>query len=236
MTSHKRTHATRIAARARADRDPDVLCVHSRSARDWDWVSRSRAVACARRPEHDERSRTRTPGAAPLRVITYTSNTDTSAAVRNMFSPPSSLPSTSAPSSSSTTEASEDARLRILLETDAPYMVPAPIYTSAPLVDGEGKGKKLPLCYSGMVPWTAEFVAGLSAPSSSSPSSSLPSASAPPKEGAATQRENGGEAEKAERRVGRLPRHARRAGECARRLRRVGGLSRCQFDSTIHPL
>ncbi|KAF7330612.1 hypothetical protein MSAN_02455000 [Mycena sanguinolenta] len=102
------------------------------------------------------------------RVITYTSNTDTSTAVRNMFaSAPSSTPSSTSASTlnaNETIEADEDKKLRILLETDAPYMVPAPIYTSAPFVEGEGKGKKLPLCHSGMVPWTAEFVAGLLAP------------------------------------------------------------------------
>jgi TatD DNase family protein len=45
---------------------------------------------------------------------------------------------------------------RILLETDAPYMVPANIYSSLPTVKG-----RLPLCHSAMIPWTAEFVAGV---------------------------------------------------------------------------
>ncbi|KAJ7069981.1 hydrolase [Mycena amicta] len=80
-------------------------------------------------------------------VITFTSNDDTSTTVRNMFL----LPESSDPAS----------RLRILLETDAPYMVPAPIYTSPTFATPEAKGKKLPLCHSAMVPWTAEFVAGL---------------------------------------------------------------------------
>ncbi|KAF7377503.1 hypothetical protein MSAN_00172400 [Mycena sanguinolenta] len=137
-------------------------------------------------------------------VITYTSNTDTSTAVRNMFP---SLPSPSTSTSTATSGASEDEdkKLRILLETDAPYMVPAPIYTSAPFVDGEGKGKKLPLCHSGMVPWTAEFVAGLLTPSPSSASASASGseaatlqegAEAPSKAAATTQGENGGGAEK----------------------------------------
>jgi TatD DNase family protein len=47
--------------------------------------------------------------------------------------------------------------LRILLETDAPYMVPANIYNSIP----DLKGKRLPLCHTAMIPWTAEFVAGV---------------------------------------------------------------------------
>ncbi|KAJ6482496.1 Metallo-dependent hydrolase [Mycena sanguinolenta] len=86
-------------------------------------------------------------------VITYTSNTDTSTTVRNMF-----------PSSSTPSDSEGDTKLRILLETDAPYMVPAPIYATSPFTEGEGKGKKLPLCHSGMVPWTAEFVASLLTP------------------------------------------------------------------------
>jgi TatD DNase family protein len=45
--------------------------------------------------------------------------------------------------------------LRILLETDAPYMVPANLYDDLPAI----KGKKLPVCHSAMVPWTAQFVA-----------------------------------------------------------------------------
>ncbi|KAJ7843124.1 hypothetical protein B0H14DRAFT_3086592 [Mycena olivaceomarginata] len=52
-------------------------------------------------------------------------------------------------------------RLRIVLETDAPYMVPAPIYTAPGFAAADAKGKKLPLCHSGMIPWTAEFVADL---------------------------------------------------------------------------
>lgn len=79
-------------------------------------------------------------------MITYSSNTDTSTTVRNMFPSPSPSP---AP------------RLRIVLETDAPYMVPAPIYTAPGFATADAKGKKLPLCHSGMVPWTAEFVADL---------------------------------------------------------------------------
>ncbi|CAK5263441.1 unnamed protein product [Mycena citricolor] len=76
-------------------------------------------------------------------VISYTSNADTSTTVRNMF------------------EGVGSPRLRILLETDAPYMVPAPIYTAPAFATAEGKGKKLPFCHSGMVPWTASFVADL---------------------------------------------------------------------------
>ncbi|KAJ7916749.1 hydrolase [Mycena leptocephala] len=85
-------------------------------------------------------------------VITYSSNTDTSTTVRNMF-PPSASASASSPP-----------HLRILLETDAPYMVPAPIYTAPSFATPEAKGKKLPLCHSGMVPWTAGFVADLLPP------------------------------------------------------------------------
>ena len=45
--------------------------------------------------------------------------------------------------------------LRIVLETDAPFMIPGNLYNSLP----EIKGRKLPLCHTAMLPWTAEFVA-----------------------------------------------------------------------------
>lgn len=52
--------------------------------------------------------------------------------------------------------------LRILLETDAPYMIPANIYASMTSPDMKGKKpKRLPLCHTGMIPWTADFVAGV---------------------------------------------------------------------------
>lgn len=47
--------------------------------------------------------------------------------------------------------------LRIVLETDAPYMVPGNVYGSLP----EVKGRRLPLCHTAMIPWTAEFVANV---------------------------------------------------------------------------
>ncbi|KAJ7621316.1 hydrolase [Roridomyces roridus] len=78
-------------------------------------------------------------------VITYATNTDTSTTVRNMF-----LPSSPSPH-----------RLRIVLETDAPYMVPTPVYDLPVFAKPEVKGTRLPLCHSGMVPWTAGFVANL---------------------------------------------------------------------------
>ena len=46
------------------------------------------------------------------------------------------------------------APLRILLETNAPYMVPGNLYDSI-----NGLKGKLPICHSAMLPWTAEFVA-----------------------------------------------------------------------------
>lgn len=45
--------------------------------------------------------------------------------------------------------------LRIILETDAPYMVPSNLYGS---LAASIKGR-LPLCHSAMVPWTAQFLA-----------------------------------------------------------------------------
>ena len=47
-------------------------------------------------------------------------------------------------------------RLRILLETDAPYMTPSNLYTAIPHVKG-----RLPICHTGMIPWTAEWVADI---------------------------------------------------------------------------
>ena len=44
----------------------------------------------------------------------------------------------------------------IVLETDSPFMVPNNVYDDIPVL----KGKRLPLCHSGMIPWTAKFVAG----------------------------------------------------------------------------
>ncbi|KAF8880294.1 hypothetical protein BD779DRAFT_1446351 [Infundibulicybe gibba] len=71
-------------------------------------------------------------------VITYSSNTDTSEIVRRM--------STNNP----------EAPLRILLETDAPYMIPANLYNNLTTLKG-----KLPICHTAMIPWTAEFVTGV---------------------------------------------------------------------------
>ncbi|KAF4573163.1 hypothetical protein EYR40_003752 [Pleurotus pulmonarius] len=68
-------------------------------------------------------------------VVTYTSNENTSGAVYQM------------------SQGSSD-NLRILLETDAPYMVPANIYDTLTTIKG-----KLPICHTAMIPWTADFVA-----------------------------------------------------------------------------
>ncbi|KAF8327698.1 hydrolase, partial [Amanita rubescens] len=87
-------------------------------------------------------------------VISYSSNKDTSTVVRRLTESVSPSNSTDGPSSSGTTN------LRILLETDAPYMVPATLYDSLPPL----KGAKLPLCHSAMIPWTAEFVANVAGP------------------------------------------------------------------------
>lgn len=47
--------------------------------------------------------------------------------------------------------------LRIVLETDAPYMVPSVLPPPSAL--GMKGGSKVPFSHSGMLPWTAEFVA-----------------------------------------------------------------------------
>jgi TatD DNase family protein len=72
-----------------------------------------------------------------LGVITYSSNENTSDVIRRM----------------STTS---DQPMRILLETDAPFMTPGNLYKSLPSLKG-----KLPLCHTAMIPWTAEFVANV---------------------------------------------------------------------------
>jgi len=71
-------------------------------------------------------------------VITYSSNVNTSNVIRSMASKPDPL--------------------RIVLETDAPYMVPANIYDT---LRPAGLKGKLPLSHTAMIPWTADFVAGV---------------------------------------------------------------------------
>ncbi|KAH9474980.1 Putative deoxyribonuclease TATDN2 [Psilocybe cubensis] len=78
-------------------------------------------------------------------VITYSTNVDTSTVVQNMVAPPSEPLSTSPTS------------MRILLETDAPFMVPSNLYDDLPAI----RGKKLPVCHTAMIPWTAKFVADI---------------------------------------------------------------------------
>lgn len=65
--------------------------------------------------------------------------------------------------------------LRILLETDAPYMIPANIYAALTSPDMKGKKpKRLPLCHTGMIPWTADFVAGVLNEGNSADGNALP--------------------------------------------------------------
>ncbi|KAF8621449.1 hypothetical protein AX15_007802 [Amanita polypyramis BW_CC] len=88
-------------------------------------------------------------------VISYPTNKDTSTVVRHLVERASSSSSTNIDGLSSLSPS--ETGLRILLETDAPYMVPANVYNVLPPL----KGAKLPLCHSAMIPWTAEFVAGV---------------------------------------------------------------------------
>src|ERR1700676_2810258 len=76
-------------------------------------------------------------------VISYSTNLNTSAVIHQMSS---NLSSSS---------------LRIVLETDAPYMIPSNLYTSIAATSQDLKGARLPLCHTAMIPWTAEFVAGV---------------------------------------------------------------------------
>lgn len=77
-------------------------------------------------------------------VVSYSTNLNTANLLRQMLK---------------TDPRSGTSPLRILLETDAPYMIPANLYAS--LTSPDMKGKRLPLCHTGMIPWTAEFVAGV---------------------------------------------------------------------------
>jgi len=72
-----------------------------------------------------------------LGVISYATNANTAAVVAQMAKDHPEQP------------------LRILLETDAPYMIPSNIYND---LSGLGR-KKLPLSHSAMIPWTAKWVA-----------------------------------------------------------------------------
>ncbi|EIM84685.1 uncharacterized protein STEHIDRAFT_60549 [Stereum hirsutum FP-91666 SS1] len=69
-------------------------------------------------------------------VITYSTNLNTAALVRQLTS--------------------QDPNPRLILETDAPYMIPSNLYGSLKGVKG-----RLPLSHTAMIPWTAEFVAGV---------------------------------------------------------------------------
>jgi TatD DNase family protein len=66
-------------------------------------------------------------------VITYSTNLNTVALVKQL--------------------AEQATPPRIILETDAPYMIPSNLYDSLPEVKG-----RLPLCHTAMIPWTAQFV------------------------------------------------------------------------------
>lgn len=81
-------------------------------------------------------------------VVTFATNLNTKAVIENMVKdwveagcPPS--PDGGSP-------------LRIVLETDAPYMTPGNLNVTTL---GLKSGTRLPFCHSGMIPWTALFVA-----------------------------------------------------------------------------
>ena len=68
-------------------------------------------------------------------VITYSSNTNTTEAVR------------------------ATPLERLLLETDSPFMTPNNVQKAIKSLGG--KSTRLPVCRSGMIPWTAEWVANV---------------------------------------------------------------------------
>ncbi|CAE6450757.1 unnamed protein product [Rhizoctonia solani] len=78
-------------------------------------------------------------------VITYATNANTAAVVRMLAKSPPVDPSRSP--------------LRIVLETDAPYMVPSNLTKHQQQTFGLKSNARMPLCHAGMIPWTAEFIA-----------------------------------------------------------------------------
>ncbi|QRV74348.1 TatD DNase family protein [Ceratobasidium sp. AG-Ba] len=76
-------------------------------------------------------------------VITYATNLNTAQVVRNLVK----------------SNPSDPKALRIVLETDAPYMVPSNLTSVQQKAFGLKSNARMPLCHTGMIPWTAEFVA-----------------------------------------------------------------------------
>lgn len=74
-------------------------------------------------------------------VVTYATNLNTSAVIKNL---------------ASRSEERTSAVLRLLLETDSPYMTP----NNLPVKEmGIKNARSLATCHSGMIPYTAQFVA-----------------------------------------------------------------------------
>ncbi|KAL1731594.1 hypothetical protein EV714DRAFT_248911 [Schizophyllum commune] len=97
-------------------------------------------------------------------VVTFSTNEDTPNIIRRMVGLPKNTQAPAANSETAATIASPAAPtpdtssspLRIILETDAPYMVPTNVYSVL-----SGMKGRLPLCHTAMIPWTADFVAGI---------------------------------------------------------------------------
>ncbi|KAG9087481.1 hypothetical protein FRC06_002519 [Ceratobasidium sp. 370] len=80
-------------------------------------------------------------------VLTYATNLNTAQVIRNLVkSGPNPTDPTRSP-------------LRIVLETDAPYMVPSNFMGVQQKAHGLKSNTRIPLCHTGMIPWIAEFVA-----------------------------------------------------------------------------
>ncbi|GAA5976530.1 hypothetical protein JCM5350_001720 [Sporobolomyces pararoseus] len=76
-------------------------------------------------------------------VVTFSSNLNTSQVLRDMITSNSAAP--------------DQARPRFLLESDAPFMLPANMGPNSKI--GLTSKQKFPFCHSGALPWTAEFIA-----------------------------------------------------------------------------
>ena len=96
--------------------------------------------------------------------MTFSTNEDTPNIIRRMVGLAESTqkPATEAdapaasPAPTAPTPNTSSFPLRIILETDAPYMVPTNVYSVL-----SGMKGRLPLCHTAMIPWTADFVAGI---------------------------------------------------------------------------
>jgi TatD DNase family protein len=83
-------------------------------------------------------------------VITYSTNTNTSDVITHLIQSAQSSSNSANTDTPNTDSQNARSPLRIVLETDSPYMTPAALNKGGP---------RLPFSHSAMIPWTAHFVA-----------------------------------------------------------------------------